>query len=82
MGFADDLDQALRDTVRGGGQELILQNAEAVKSEMGTEGEGLTFEYVQAQGSDLESLGTLNVKGPSDEVVQKFHELLRKRMGQ
>lgn len=82
MSFSNDIEKALVSAARGGAKDLMLKNARAVRSAMGSEGIGITFEWRDARGGSIESLGSLNVKGPSDEIVERFHERLRTRMGQ
>ncbi len=82
MSFSDDIEKALVGAARDGARDLMLENARAARSEMGSDGIGITFEWRAAHGGSIESLGSLNVKGPSDGVVERFHQKLRKRMGQ
>jgi hypothetical protein len=82
MRFGDDFERKIAGAAREGAEKLIIEHARAVKAQMGSEGTGIAFHYVKGSGSALDNLGSLKVNGPSDAVVQKFHKLLRERMGQ
>lgn len=81
MSFSRDFERAVTRAAQEGAKELVMKNARAVKASMGSDGSGISFTWRPASGGSVSQLGNLQVRGPRDEIVQRFHTLLKKRMG-
>jgi len=83
---ADAFTRRAVEAVRERSSDHMLQIAREVQREMGTEADGLTFEYVTsdaaiAPGERKGELGQLKIHGPLD-IVKRFRERLHARFGE
>ena len=80
MSFRDDIQKALEEAARAGSKELVLKQAELARASMGARGSEITFLWTPPPGNEIDQLGSLDILGPDDRIIEEFRDLLKRQM--